>query len=257
MERLPVEVWTQVFAYACADGRTGHSLSLLCKDARDISNPYKLAALSIIGAKQLIRANRMLQATPVLLRNVHWLFMAFENPRLSRCEVEADALRDGDNVSVNFSSLSVDSELHINTEHSIKCTRMTRITPTAVEYAVHCILSLLAPGLYTVHMHFTFLTRHTLFLPPLKVCFPSLIDVALYGRFRSPQMPQPKVYPSLRRLRISHPNILHFLCELIASAPRLAHLHILQRSATVADLEKALDLSPPSVVNLNSRGLQT
>ena len=77
MDRCPPEVCAQIYAFACCDdGRTGRALSLVSKLTNEISRPYKLQSISVIGHNQLYAFADLVERTPHHLRRIRCIFVS-------------------------------------------------------------------------------------------------------------------------------------------------------------------------------------
>ncbi|KAJ7642292.1 hypothetical protein B0H17DRAFT_960161, partial [Mycena rosella] len=62
---LPVEIWTLVHAFACTDdGAAGRTLSLVSKDWRTISAPFRFQSIALVGPKPILRFVCLLNSNP-------------------------------------------------------------------------------------------------------------------------------------------------------------------------------------------------
>lgn len=74
MERLPPEICTRIFSYACVDtGVTGRSLSQVSRYIRDTSQSTKLQSIAIRRSGQISSFLSLLRSTPEHLRRVRYL----------------------------------------------------------------------------------------------------------------------------------------------------------------------------------------
>ena len=72
MNHLPVEIWGEIYAFACTDGgRTGRALSLVSRFINETSKPYKLQSISVIGKRQLDAFADLIEQTPTHLRRIY------------------------------------------------------------------------------------------------------------------------------------------------------------------------------------------
>ncbi|KAJ7171877.1 hypothetical protein C8R43DRAFT_843087, partial [Mycena crocata] len=221
---LPVEIWTQIHALACTDdGAAGRALSLVSKDWRTISAPYKLASVALVGPKPILRFLCILDSTPESLRNVQSLFIGSQNlrlyPRTSRIDLAHERARGLVFTDKLFPELGITPFSHTHT---------LQIFPDAIEQAVIRILKLTATTLHTLYTHFTFLERPG---PLYSVPLPHLRVLVLHGSFASSAPTRPPLTPKLCRLRLAPPptsphkgSVL--LNTISSAAPRLSHLYI-------------------------------
>lgn len=77
MDRCPPEVCAQIYAFACCDdGRTGRALSLVSRLTNEISRPFKLQSVSVIGHNQLYAFADLVECTPDHLRRIRYIFVS-------------------------------------------------------------------------------------------------------------------------------------------------------------------------------------
>ncbi|KAJ7480110.1 hypothetical protein B0H11DRAFT_1808585, partial [Mycena galericulata] len=196
---LPFEIWTQIHTLACTDdGFAGRALSLVSKDWRAISAPFKFQSIALIGAKPILRFVCLLESTPENLRNVESLFIGCQNLRLypsSSCRLD----------------LAHERALGL----------------TVIEKAVVRILRKTAATLHTLHTHFSFLERPG---PLYPVFLPNLRALVMHGPFASPvNSTLSPMTPRLRWLRFAPPPTSShkgsvLLNTISAAAPSLSHL---------------------------------
>jgi hypothetical protein len=75
--RLPVELWRDVFKYACVDGgRTGCALSLVSRRIRKLSAGIRLQSVCVIDLDRLTSLLHILERLPEDERHVRFLFIA-------------------------------------------------------------------------------------------------------------------------------------------------------------------------------------
>ncbi|KAJ6569604.1 hypothetical protein B0H19DRAFT_700505 [Mycena capillaripes] len=235
---LPIEIWTTIHAFACTDdGSAGRALSLVSKDWRTISAPFKLQSIALVGAKPILRFLCLLESTEESLRNVQSLFIGCQNLRLyssSSCRLDlarerARGLMFTDKL---FPELGITSFTH--TLH---------ITNDAIEQAVIRIVQRTATTLHTLHTHIIFVQRPGPLYPiPLR----RLRVLVLHGPFRSPPPILSSTVPNLRRLRLAPPlTSPHggavLLSTIAAAAPKLSHLCVSHHACTRKELERALE----------------
>jgi hypothetical protein len=83
MDKMPPEICTKIFSYACLDtGYTGRSLSLVSKYIHDTSQSVKLQSIALHGQSQTLAFAEMLkQMLPYPhLRRIRYLFIAIDAP---------------------------------------------------------------------------------------------------------------------------------------------------------------------------------
>ncbi|KAF7981950.1 hypothetical protein HWV62_30741 [Athelia sp. TMB] len=77
MNRVPAEIWTTIFSFACLDsGATGRILSRVSKFIRDASAPVRWQSLHIHGPRKVVAFHARLLRTPPHLRRVRYLFLS-------------------------------------------------------------------------------------------------------------------------------------------------------------------------------------
>jgi hypothetical protein len=87
MDRVPPELWTEIFSYACTDnGFTGRSLSLVSRHVHRCSKTVKLQSVSVIGLPQIIRFVSLLRSTPPHLKRIRQLFIAVGDSQKTHLE---------------------------------------------------------------------------------------------------------------------------------------------------------------------------
>lgn len=78
MERVPLELWREIFSKACTDkGFTGCSLSLVSKFFREASAAVKLQSVALMGPPNIIAFESMLIGQPENLRHVQYLYISW------------------------------------------------------------------------------------------------------------------------------------------------------------------------------------
>jgi hypothetical protein len=77
MHYLPDEIWGEICSFACVDdGRTGRSLSLVSRFIHQVSKPYKLQSIVVIGERQVAAFADLIEQTPSHLRRVDCIFLS-------------------------------------------------------------------------------------------------------------------------------------------------------------------------------------
>ncbi|KAF8213697.1 hypothetical protein K438DRAFT_1804470 [Mycena galopus ATCC 62051] len=233
---LPVEIWTQIHAFACTDdGSAGRALSLVSKDWATISAPFKLQSIALVGPKPILRFVSLLESAEESLRNVQSLFIGCPNLRNanSLLDLAHERARGLAFTDLLFPELGITS-----------VTRKVQIRDDAIEEAVIRILRRTAGTLRVLHTHLTFLRRPE---PLYRIRLPNLQILVLHGPFATPGPPiSTRTFPSLRRLRLAPPpTSLHkgsvLLSTVADAAPRLSHLCISHITCTSKELERALE----------------
>ncbi|KAF7290882.1 hypothetical protein HMN09_01266600 [Mycena chlorophos] len=73
---LPPELLDFIFSSACTDGgRTGRSLSLVSRYVRDISAPFKLQSIALLGTMQLLNFSAFLSRHPSVEARTKFLYI--------------------------------------------------------------------------------------------------------------------------------------------------------------------------------------
>jgi hypothetical protein len=79
MDRIPSELWTKIFSFACLDdGTTGRTLSIVSNYVHHVSKPAKFQSIVLRGLRRTVAFLALLQATPEHHRHVYHLF-AYES----------------------------------------------------------------------------------------------------------------------------------------------------------------------------------
>ncbi|KAF7973427.1 hypothetical protein HWV62_15108 [Athelia sp. TMB] len=77
MNRVPAEIWTTIFSFACLDsGATGRILSRVSRFIRAASAPVRWQSLHIHGPRKVVAFHARLLHTPPHLRRVRYLFLS-------------------------------------------------------------------------------------------------------------------------------------------------------------------------------------
>ncbi|KIM83117.1 hypothetical protein PILCRDRAFT_70053, partial [Piloderma croceum F 1598] len=77
LNRCPLEICFQIFAFACTDGGyTGRSLSAVSRYIRDISSSYKFQSVALHHTRQTVSFASVLDGIPPHLRGVAFLFIS-------------------------------------------------------------------------------------------------------------------------------------------------------------------------------------
>ncbi|KAJ3501090.1 hypothetical protein NLJ89_g9496 [Agrocybe chaxingu] len=110
-DRLPSEVWMQIFALACLDsGITGRHLSLVCHDFHHCSKPYKLQSIALTRGKHIISFYRHISQLPPHEKRVKFLLVRCPNLFLDVSDDEEDMeFQEDDAMSLDTSIKSSNS----------------------------------------------------------------------------------------------------------------------------------------------------
>ncbi|KAK7064718.1 hypothetical protein R3P38DRAFT_56216 [Favolaschia claudopus] len=235
---LPVEVWTQIHAFACTDdGFAGRALSRVSKDWRTIAAPFKLQSIALVGAKPILRFLCILDSTEEGYRDVQSLFIGC--PNLNLASKSSTCL---DLAYERARGLAFTNQLFPELE-VYPFTRTVQIGSDAIEQAVIRILHRTAATLRVLHTHLTFPQRPSPLYPvPLR----ELRVLVLHGPFAThPPTPSPTL-PYLRHLRFAPgPTSRHkgatLLNTVTVAAPGLSHLCLSHTACTRKELERALE----------------
>ena len=83
MDTVPIEIWHDIFAFACIDdGYTGRSLSLVSTYFHDISAPFKYQSLVITHWTQIIAFSSIFCRLPASQKKIKYLFVLHPYPFL-------------------------------------------------------------------------------------------------------------------------------------------------------------------------------
>lgn len=216
MEHLPVEICTLIFSYACMDnGYTGRSLSLVSKYVHEASKSAKFQSLSVVGYEQLEGLADRLEATPLALRNVKYIFIS-AHPRHTASDPKALA---------------------------------PEYARRELAYAaVKRILAVIGHTVEILHAFFIFYRP----FPLLPVSLPVLHELSLHGPLEGPgdvDWWRAIQFPSLRHLHLTPSYSPVFLQKIVRLAPALKDLRICaaEHSMTFAsELQAALEGSSAS-----------
>ncbi|KAJ7694527.1 hypothetical protein B0H14DRAFT_3530623 [Mycena olivaceomarginata] len=129
------------------------ALSLVSKDSRIISAPFKLQSIALVGAKPILRFLCILETTKESLRNVQSLFIGCPNLRLVSRSCSRLDLADEHSRGLAFTDRlfpGLGSTPHAHT---------VEINTDAIQQAVVRILGRTAGTLRVLHTHLTFLER--------------------------------------------------------------------------------------------------
>lgn len=91
MERVPAEVWTMIFAYACTDsGTMGRQLSLVSRSIREASATMKLQSIAVHGPQKISSFHKLLLNTPPPLRRIRYLLLSTipRHSGVQECELD-------------------------------------------------------------------------------------------------------------------------------------------------------------------------
>ncbi|KAJ7629995.1 hypothetical protein DFH06DRAFT_1224558 [Mycena polygramma] len=217
MNTIPLELWTEVFAFSCTDdGSTGRALSTVSRAVHLTSKPVKYQSLCVVGLPQLLQLLAILSNLSPGERKIKYLFIACLDDS-ERTEGPPDARHPRD-VS---------------------------------ERALCQLLNLVSSSLVALHIHRTESLRPSILLP-VDISLPALTELTLHGPFQSLQPPCPpphEVLPSLRRLHICHCSFYpaKFLQHIVHAAPQLKHLRVPQSSFPPFDIQVALGMLRPAL----------
>ncbi|KAJ6478613.1 hypothetical protein C8R47DRAFT_639157 [Mycena vitilis] len=217
MNTIPLEIWTEVFAFSCTDdGSAGRALSTVSRAVHLTSKIVKYQSLCVVGLSQLLQLLAILSALSPDVRKIKYLFIAcLDDPERAEGSPGAHYSRD---VS---------------------------------ERALCQLLDLASSSLVALHIHRTESLRPFILLP-VHVSLPALTELMLHGPFQSLQPPCPpphEMLPSLRRLHICHCSFYpaNFLRQIVHAAPQLKHLRVPQSSFPPYDIQVALGMLRPAL----------
>lgn len=79
--RIPPEIWSQIFMDACTDtGTTGRSLSCVSQLFRSLSQPVKYQSIALGGFRQVLAFASILKSTPLHLIKLKYIYIARIQP---------------------------------------------------------------------------------------------------------------------------------------------------------------------------------
>lgn len=192
MNGCPSEIWGEICAFACTDdGRTGRSLSLASWFLHQISKPFKLQSIAVVGYLQLSAFAELLERTPVQYRHVQCMFLSTSSRQIT-------------------SDMAV-----ISTEYSQR----------GQTYAVlERILCVIAPYVKIIHAFFVF-NRPFILLP---VSLPVLEELTLHGPSETSAVLNTRIqFESLKRLNMTSSCSPSFVVDKILKlTPSLTHLRL-------------------------------
>ncbi|KAJ7585071.1 hypothetical protein C8J56DRAFT_141964 [Mycena floridula] len=239
MDSLPSEIWFQIFGIACSDsGQTYSALSLVCKWSHELVEPFKFSAISIKGSKSILRFLYLLESDRIQADATRHLLLASDNPRLNPAST---VFRNSDPY---WEEMVVKGWIHTLAAPSSKW--KFEITLDHVDAAIWRIIKILGPTLVTLSLHFTFLTRSSLF-PDIEL--PQLEQLHLYGPYLSSSASHP-VFPRLTHLHLSSPHTHHALARHVnRQTPNLTRIYMSERSCSFKTLKNSLGIvsgDPPA-----------
>jgi hypothetical protein len=195
MDKIPLEICTEICAYACLDsGRTGRTLSLVSKYVHGASQPVKLQSISLHGKRQIAKFASLLRRTPSHLRRVRYLFLSRHDPY----PLDALASKTGYNLDVEI-------------EHEKRFFRVILSILTAVSETVE-VLEVVWFSNFDANLDAT----HLISLPRLK-------EITTHHGFAL----DPIIFescPQLRWMHIVKPYRSDLFGAIRAIAPSLTHL---------------------------------
>nr|GAT46063.1 predicted protein [Mycena chlorophos] len=252
MGDLPPEIWTQILCLACTDdGASGRALSLVSKDWRNISAPFKLQSVALVGARPILRFLALLDSMPESLRTVNSLFIGCDRPRpqpgaepkLAPLDLIEERTRGLEFTDRLFPELGIKYTTSTNRK------QLVNITVEALEEAIQRILRRIAGSINTLYLHVFFQRPTALLYGTVKL--PRLRVLVLHGTF-GVSSPNGESLPNLRHLRIAgaptpgqtiKASVL--LGGIASSAPRLTRFYVAQAALNFStarrDLERAME----------------
>jgi hypothetical protein len=241
MDSVPTEIWEHIARFACSDnGFTGRALSLVCREMHAIVEPYKLRSISIVGGAQIVKFSEFLASistTTITPRTAPQtticnLFIGITNPRrFPSLTASSDLLL---RAALNSLSLLNDPTMPSPTPPPTFGRQSLDGEALIIVKAVYRILSVVAPTLHTLHLHFTF---ETLSSTPFPFPMPRLSELTVYGPLLnshtgdiSSTISLLTIFPSLKRLRMGNFQGLptDYLPRLAISMPQLTHISLFQ-----------------------------
>ena len=80
MDHFPLEIWDQIFAFACIDSaQTGRSLSLVSRYIRDVSRLSQYQSVSLTKSKHILIFRQTLLHAPLKARRIKYLHVCCPN----------------------------------------------------------------------------------------------------------------------------------------------------------------------------------
>jgi len=227
--KLPVELWTNIFSFACTDdGRTGRSLPVVSTFFHEVSLPLQLQSIAVAGCTELRRFADKLESTPSHLRRVHYLCVSLEpNHPLPSTMMDYDEL-------VQAYLLQ---EFHPEYEEIVQRIESDPDWPDRLEVAwkrieqmfvlsASRVFQVVGPHIQTLALQIGTLAPVDLFG---NVHFPILIELTLAGSKASPLAdvalaPALQILPSLQYLHFI--GCGSYLQAFVGRIPELTHLRL-------------------------------
>jgi hypothetical protein len=214
MEKVPFELWGQIFSLACTDdGFTGRSLAAVSIYIRHASAQYRLQSVAVIGIHRMIAFASYLERLPSDFQKVRHLLIAEDSDSVTPAESMYDVFvsrasmllgaQNGGDVYEQFPEHTV--------MHTVFPLILTKLAPT-----LECLYVVLKDRFIRIPVALPHLTELTL-------CATFLKDTEAGSLISG-------VCPSLRRLHfkafVSLPPVSNLLHQIPEIAPSLTHLRI-------------------------------
>ncbi|TRM60310.1 hypothetical protein BD626DRAFT_504910 [Schizophyllum amplum] len=237
MQRIPAELWTHIFSFACTDdGRTGRALSLVSKYIHNTSAPVRYQSISLVGYDEITGFLSFLEANPSVVRRVKDLYISSSDLLdTKRNQSLMEWIRRGVViVPPEIMGITVGAPGHPGMGGTIldfgDAFNSVNIAATrAQQYredkskAMIKLIKLVAPTIERLSIH----SEHAEVPFPLPYTFPHLVELDVH---HSPillpppadlTLPAETSYPVLERLHLS--SVAHGLPSV---APALTHLRL-------------------------------
>ncbi|KAI5888316.1 NAD(P)-binding protein [Schizophyllum commune H4-8] len=246
IRRIPAEIWTHIFSFACTDdGRTGRSLALVSKYIHNTSAPVRYQSISLVGYDEITAFLAFLEANPHVVRRVKDLYISSADLLdTKRNQSLMDWIQRGIvMVPPEIMGITVGAPGHPGMGGTIldfgeAFSSINVAAARAQQYredkskAMMKLLKLLAPSLERLSVH----SEHGEVPFPLPYTFPRLVELDVHHApilLPPPAdlaLPPETFYPALERLHIS--GVAHLPHGFFGPkgipkiAPRLTHLRL-------------------------------
>jgi hypothetical protein len=225
MDRIPTELISHIFSFACTDdGSTARSLRLASKYHAAIAEPYRFQSVAVAGPAQIEHLVLALERAPAPQRRVRYLLVADQTAARAADGFPAPLARGGDGALPAHAGFFFQAAL-------MRCAR------EALRFSelVHRLAALVAPALESLACLVFNPYSVDVMQAALAFRFPRLRELALRlstwpSRAIQPPLPLEVRMPNLRRFRLGA------ACELaqtfpivdlvFGACPALADLHL-------------------------------
>ncbi|KAH6915855.1 hypothetical protein BKA70DRAFT_1253979 [Coprinopsis sp. MPI-PUGE-AT-0042] len=221
MYDCPCEVWMSIFELACDDdGSTGRALSLVSRSINELSRPYKLQSIAIIGTARLVQFCKLLDSLPENCCRVRHFFLSNMGQYVPTGE------------GLKFVHPPAES-------YAQSRTAFARVLKRIAPYVLTCTIVSDIPRIQII----------------FSVSLPHMVEATLHGPFPGLlYSQQPPLFPALRKVTFSsfgsHP--LDLFSDIAAQIPNLEEVafHPSQPSRDLHDdLRRALSVPAPRSSN--------